>query len=49
VRDPRETNGVEAPAPAAVGEAARAATPAAAPQLDAESRRALEALGYLKE
>jgi arylsulfatase A-like enzyme len=48
--DPHERNGVVAPAPAAVVDAARTVTtPAAALQLDAESRRALEALGYLKE
>jgi arylsulfatase A-like enzyme len=48
--DPRETGGAEAPPPAAVVAAeAQAGAPEAAPELDAESRRALEALGYLKE
>jgi arylsulfatase A-like enzyme len=49
--DPRETRGEPAPTPPAL--AAALAVPGAAPRpapvLDAESRRALEALGYLEE
>jgi arylsulfatase A-like enzyme len=45
--DPREQQGAPLPAPAELGPALRGGEPAP-PLLDAESRRALEALGYLE-
>jgi arylsulfatase A-like enzyme len=47
--DPREIEGAAAPPPAPIAAlGASAPAPVAAPELDAESRRALEALGYLE-